>query len=476
MSETDLCYESAASLARRIAAKELSPVELVDAVLDRIERWEPHINAFITVAADEARQAARAAEHAVMTGRDLGPLHGVPFSVKDLLNTAGVRTTFGSFAYEDNVPRDDCAAVARMKAAGAIMVGKTTTPEFGHKPMTEAPLFGKTRNPWDLERTSGGSSGGAAAAAAAGLAPLAIGTDGGGSVRIPAACCGLVGMKQTLGVVPHDQSPDSFGLMSYIGPMTRTVEDAALMLEAMAGPDPRDFHSLGRDAGDLVSAGRAEGDLAGMRIGWRLFLGNSRIDGETQRLFEDSLRVFETLGATLVRREEDFASTMAIWRPLTFSIWVSRFSAVEAQLGDRMSETLRRWMAEGREFSGSQVQDALAARTSLFRLVQEWFDDVDLAVTPTLTRPAILVDHDPFEPIEIEGERVGGPREAWYPYTHPFNLTGHPALTVPCGWTADGLPVGLQIVGPWLEDARILRAAALFEAARPWRDQRPGLP
>jgi aspartyl-tRNA(Asn)/glutamyl-tRNA(Gln) amidotransferase subunit A len=473
MDASGLCFISATELARRIAAKDVSAVEVVDAVLARIEHWQPKLNAFITVTADEARQAAREAEAAVLAGKPLGPLHGVPFSVKDLLNTAGVRTTFGSHGFEDNVPAEDCVAVARLKAAGAILIGKTTTPEFGHQPMTEAPLFGRTCNPWNRERTSGGSSGGAGAAVAAGLGPLGVGTDGGGSVRIPAACCGIVGMKQTLGLVPHDQSPDSFGLMSYIGPMTRTLEDAAVMLSVMAGPDPRDVHSVGRDAGDLAGAGRAEGDLAGTRIAWRLFLGNDRIDGETRRLFEDAVGVFAGFGAAMEQREDPFESTLPAWAPLTFSAWTSRFGALEQRLGDRMTGSLRRWIAEGRETSAVAVQEALAVRTAAFRQVQSWFESTDLIVMPTLARPAIDVTHDVAEPIEIEGDPVGTTREAWYPYTHPFNLTGHPAITVPCGWTSDGLPVGLQIVGPWLADARVLRAAALFEAARPWRDRWP---
>jgi aspartyl-tRNA(Asn)/glutamyl-tRNA(Gln) amidotransferase subunit A len=470
---SDLCSLSATQIAAAIAAKTISPVEVVQAMLDRIDMWQPHVNAFITVAADDAMAAARAAEEAVNRGESLGPLHGVPFSVKDLLNTAGVRTTFGSLAFENNVPPEDCVSVARLKAAGAIMVGKTTTPEFGHKPMTEAPLFGRTVNPWNPSRTSGGSSGGAAAAVASGQGPLAIGTDGGGSTRIPAACCGVVGMKQTLGLVPHDQSPDTFGLLSYIGPIARNVEDAALMLSVMSGPDDRDVHSLGRDAGDLAAAGRAKGDLRGLRVSWREFLGNDHIDTETQTLFRDALRVFEDLGAALTNIDGDFPNTLPIWGPLTFSIWASRFAEHEAAIGDRMTDTLRHWMDEGRTFGAVAVQDAMAARTTVFRAVQDWFGDADLVVMPTLSRPAIDAAHDPREPITIHNAPVGGPRDAWYPYTHPFNLSGHPAITVPCGWTADGLPVALQIIGPWLGDAAVLRAAALFEAARPWAHRQP---
>src|SRR6266513_6229643 len=249
----DVAYRSAAELTALIARRAVSPLEVVDAVLERIERAQPVLNAFITVCAEEARAAAHEAEAAIMRGAPLGPLHGVPFAVKDLVNTAGVRTTFGSVALADNTPAADSPAVARLKRAGAILVGKTTTPEFGHKLFTEAPLFGRTANPWNLARTCGGSSGGAAAAVAAGLGPIGIGTDGGGSSRIPAACCGVVGFKQTLGLVPHYLTPDGFGNQSHITPMTRTVMDAALMLQAMAGPHPCDPHALGLAVPDFVA-------------------------------------------------------------------------------------------------------------------------------------------------------------------------------------------------------------------------------
>src|SRR5439155_19034175 len=238
---------------------------------------------------EEARMAARAAEAAIMRGDALRPLHGVPLAVKDLVNTKGVRTTFGSVALADNIPVVDSPAVARLKQAGAILIGKTTTPEFGHKCFTEAPLFGRTANPWELSRTCGGSSGGAAAAVASGLAPIGIGTDGGGSSRIPAACCGAVGFKQTLGLVPHDLTPDGFGNQSHITPMTRTIMDTALMLQAMAGPHPCDPHALGLAVPDFVAAARPIGDLRGVRIGWRPLLGNTMLSREVREACERAL-------------------------------------------------------------------------------------------------------------------------------------------------------------------------------------------
>src|SRR5271156_5806251 len=293
---SELAFTSAAQLAELVARKEVSPVELVDAALDRIGKSQPTLNAFITVCAEEARAAAWEAEAAVMLGDALGPLHGVPFAVKDLVNTKGVRTTFGSVALADNVPVADSIAVARLKRAGAILIGKTTPPEFGHKCFTEAPLFGRTANPWNLARTCGGSSGGAAAAVAAGFGPIGIGTDGGGSSRIPAACCGVVGFKQTLGLVPHDLTPDGFGNQSHITPMTRTVLDAALMLQAMAGSHRSDPHSLGLPTPDFVAAARPEGSLAGVRIAWRPLLGNDRLSAEVRESCETALTALEELG------------------------------------------------------------------------------------------------------------------------------------------------------------------------------------
>lgn len=282
---------SATELVRLMRRREVSPLEVMEAVARRMGATEPHLNAFITETIDRAMTAARRAERA--SGDDLGLLHGVPFSVKDLLNTGGVRTTYGSFAFEQNIPPRSCVAVQRIEDAGGILIGKTTTPEFGHKPLTEAPLFGRTHNPWNLERTPGGSSGGAAASIAAGVGPLAVGTDGGGSTRIPAAACGAVGVKQTLGVVPHDQTPDAFGLLAYIGPITRTVADAGLLLEVMAGPHPSDPHSHGRALDGLAAAAEHGISLRGARIGYLPLLGNERIEAETRGLVDAAVAALE---------------------------------------------------------------------------------------------------------------------------------------------------------------------------------------
>jgi aspartyl-tRNA(Asn)/glutamyl-tRNA(Gln) amidotransferase subunit A len=473
---SDLAFTQAAELAALVARRALSPVEIVDDLLARIAAAQPRLNAFVTVCGEAARAAARAAEAAVLRGDRLGPLHGVPFAVKDLVNTAGVRTTFGSAALADNVPAADSVAVARLKAAGAILVGKTTTPEFGHKCFTDAPLFGRTANPWDLARTCGGSSGGAAAAVAAGLAPIGIGTDGGGSGRIPAACCGVVGFKQTLGLVPHDLTPDGFGNQSHLTPMTRTVGDAALMLAAMAGPDGCDPHSLGLAVPDFVAAARPEGDLNGVRIAWRPLLGNAQLAGEVRAACEAALATLAGLGAVVETVADDFASTEPIWLVLTQSFWNARFRRYVPEFGARMSETLLRQMDSGAGHSAVALQEAMFERTRIFRAVQGWFAGCDIVATPTLARTALSIAHDFFAPIEIDGVAADTVRRAWYPYTLPFNLSGNPAVTLPCGWGADGLPIGLQLVGPCLGDAALLHTAALFEMAQPWAAHQPPHP
>jgi len=463
------------ALARLIATKEISPLELTRTILERIDRLQPTLNAFITVCHDSALAAARKAEQAVMDGERLGPLHGVPYAVKDLVNTAGVRTTFGSLVYEHNVPAEDAVAAARMRAAGGILVGKTTTPEFGHKSLTDAPLFGRSCNPWDISRTCGGSSGGAAAAVASGLGPIGIATDGGGSTRIPAACCGLVGLKQTLGTVPHSQVQDAFGNYTYVTPLSRTVMDTALQLAAMAGGHPSDPWSIGLMPQDFVAAARPEGDLKGRRILWSLTLGNTVVARDVRASFEAALRRFAELGAELVELTEPVPKMEPIWRVINHASWRARFGALIRDHGARMSPSLLRQVEVGAQWSAVDYQRAMFERTAVFRRVQGWLEPNDVLVTPTLARTALPVDQDPFDPIEIDGEVVGELRSNLFPYTLPFNITGHPAMSLPCGFGADGLPIGLQIVGRMHDEPTLLRVGALYEATERWTERWPDL-
>ncbi len=465
----------ASVLREQIAAKEVSPVELTQAVLARAAKLQPVLNCFITLVPEYALQAAKAAEDAVMHGGKLGLLHGVPYAVKDLVNTADVRTTFGSRLYENNVPKDDAVAAARMKAAGAILFGKTTTPEFGHKALTDAPLFGRTRNAWSAEHSSGGSSGGAAVAVAAGIGPIGIATDGGGSTRIPASANGMVGLKQNLGTIPHSQVADAFGNYTYVTPMTRTVMDTALMLQAMAGPHPSDPWSIGITPQDYLAAARAEGDLKGKRILWSATLGNKVVAKDVRAAFERAIVRFRDLGAELVDLTEELPDMESVWKVINHTTWRARFDDMIRRDGERMSPSLVRQVAMAMDWTGANYQRAMFQRADMFRMVQRWFESADYLVTPTLSRTALPIDQDQFEPIRIDGIEVGELRRNFFPYTMPFNITGHPALTQCCGYDSEGLPIGLQIVGRFRDDASVLRAAALYEASEDWLSRWPDL-
>jgi len=472
MADLDLLYTPAVELAARIRRKELSPVELVDAVLARIEATQPVINAFITVTAETARTEAKAAEQAVMAGRPLGPLHGIPFSVKDLTPTAGVRTTMGSAIFAGHVPAEDAVPVARARAAGAILVGKTTTPEFGHKPLTDGPLFGRTVNPWDHSRTCGGSSGGAAAAVSLGIGPLAFGTDGGGSVRIPAACCGIVGLKATLGRIPNVHAPDSFANISYIGPMTRTVADNRLLYEVMQGPDSRDVHAIRPFAADQRLQ---DGSLEDLRVGWMAQVGN-RLDPEVLAQAEAIVRLLEATGAVVEPIEHDFASLEREFLIILQSGLSARLRGYLPEYGERIDASLRTTIERGSAWTAEDLQGAAMVRTELFRRLQKEFERYDFLLSPTLAAPALPVTQDAFAPVIVDGEPAGQLRGAWYPYTWPFNLTGHPALTIPSGWSTAKLPTAVQIVGPFYAEERLFDLAARVEAARPWASARPPEP
>ena len=475
MSTDDFAYTSAADLARLIRSKQCSAVEVMRATLERAERAQPILNCFITIAAEPALANAAAADAALARGDAIGPLHGVPLHVKDLVNTQGIRTTFGSLIHEHNVPAADQVCIARLKAAGAIVFAKTTTPEFGHMCWTQAPLFGRTRNAYDATRTSGGSSGGAAVACAAGIGPLGVATDAGGSTRIPAAANGVVGLKQSLGLVPHDVAPDAFGNMSYITPMTRTVMDTALMLEAMAGWHPSDPHSFAMPTTGYAEAANAKGDLEGLRVAWRPYLANTVADTEYVQRCEAMTGLLGELGATVEPMGDDLEPTEPYWLDLSTALWNARFADTLPKWRDKLSPTLVSQMSAGHNQSGEMVGRAIIARTNIYRQVQSWFERFDIIAMPTLSRTAIGIDENFHGSIEIEGRPIDTVRRAWYPYTHPFNLTGNPAISLPAGLHSDGLPVSLQLVARRGEDALLLRVAALLEAVQPWSSIRPNL-
>jgi aspartyl-tRNA(Asn)/glutamyl-tRNA(Gln) amidotransferase subunit A len=463
----ELCFWTAVRLREAIARREVSPVEVTRAVLDRAARLQPKLNCFITLCPDEAIRDAKAAEQAVMRGEPTGVLHGIPYACKDLVNTKGVKTTFGSLLFADNVPTEDAAAISRLRQHGAILVGKTTTSEFGAKCLTDAPLFGRTRNAWHPERTSGGSSGGAAVAVATGLAPIGVATDGGGSTRIPAACNGVVGLKQSIGLVPHSQAEDVFGNLTYVTPISRTVADTALMLQAMAGEDPCDPWSAGARPEDYLKAVRSATDLRGKRI---LFAGmppGRPMASDVASSFASALQLLAELGAELTEMAPATEFDIEpLWRTINHTVWKARFGKMAEEQPEKLTPSLLQQLALAQDYTAVDYQQANFARTRLFRHVQGLLRDNDFIVVPTLSRTAFAIDQDLFGQLEIDGRLYDEVRSNWFPWTMPFNLTGHPAITLPCGFAGDGLPIGLQLVGRLRRESDLLAAAAVFEAAR----------
>src|ERR1700722_16782394 len=389
MTDTELLFMSATRAAALIRRKKLSPVEYVDAALSAAERLQPKLNCFMTITAEQAREAAKSAERAVMTGERLGPLHGIPVGVKDLLPTKGVRTTFGSVAFADHVPDRDDVLVTRLRAAGAIMIGKTTTPEFGIKGQTDGPIFGVTRNPWNPERTPGGSSGGAAAAVAAGIGPIGLGSDGAGSTRIPAACCGLVGLKGTTGAIPYQEARDAFGNAVAAGPLTRTIADCAVMQAAMAGADPIDPWTPHAEPLGRVSPALLSQNLSGLRIGYLSRAAATKVAADVTRGVKASLDVLSGLGAEIEEVNADIDWMSEDQRVLYLCSIANNLGQVVDRFGAETDPILRAYVAMGKKYDIAAYIKAVAARTRLFRAVQRLFETYDFLVSPTITRTAL---------------------------------------------------------------------------------------
>ena len=463
-------YRSAAELAALIRQRKLSPLEAVGDALARIAQVNPALNAFAFVYPEAALAAARAAEAAVTRGDALGPLHGVPIALKDFTPTKGLRTTLGSFAYEGWVPDFDPVVWQRLKAAGAILIGKTATPEFAHSSFTESPLWGITRNPWHLERTPGGSSGGAGAAVAAGCVPLAEGTDMGGSVRIPAALCGVVGLKPSLGRIPMDILPTVFNSISHFGPLARTVEDAALFLAITAGPHDADIQSLPEGPDPRA---RLREEVAGKRLAYSPDLGFFAVAAEVRREVEAAITALAEAGAIV--EEVDLP-----WDRSVVDDWTLNWGVILAacfghhleHFADRMTPAVVRLIEQG------QAVDAVALRRLEFARTRRWlqlaslFERYDALLCPTMARtaPPVGGTDDEFAANDDDGRFLG------LDMTAPFNFTAQcPALSVPAGWSDEGLPVGLQIVGRRFDDAGVLAIGAALERIRPWHHRHPPL-
>jgi len=487
MSDSALHWWSATELVAAYRAKTLSPVEATCAVLERIEAVNPKVNAFNLVDREGALAAARSSEARWQKGEPLGPLDGVPTSIKDILLTRGWPTLRGSKTVDPAGPwNDDAPAVARLRESGAVLLGKTTTPEFGWKGVTDSALTGVTRNPWNLAMTPGGSSGGAAAQVAAGMGPLAIGTDGGGSIRIPCAFSGIAGLKPSFGRVPAwPLSP--FGTVAHLGPMARTVADCALMLNVLARPDTRDWHALPYDGTDwtetlqrphalwskglhVLPADEAS-PLAGVRIAFSPRLGYVQyVHADVEARVAEAAVALERLGAHVDEVDPGFADCDAVFTALwTTGAWnlLRNFPPEKLAL---IEPGLRAAAERGGRYSLGEYLDAVAARAALGERMKRFHTEWDLLVLPSVAVPAFDVER--LEPALPIGP---GSWTWWTPFSFPFNLTQQPAMSVPCGFTADGLPAGLQIVGPMHRDDLVLRAAHAYEQATEHHKRRPTL-
>lgn len=466
--DRDLCYAGAVELAALIRRKEISPVEVVKTFIRRIEALNPKINAFCTSTFDTALDEARRAEQAAMRGDPLGPLHGVPYAVKDLIYTKGVRTMRGSKIYEHFVPDEDAPLVERLRAAGGVMMGKTTTPEFGHKGMTDSPVTGITRNPWNLDLIPGGSSGGAAAQVAAGMTPLAAGTDGGGSIRNPASFTGIYGLKPTHGRVPY-YPLSSIDTLSHAGPMTRTVADAALMLSVMAGPHPAD--PLCQEGAPEDYVGKLNEGIRGLRVAWCPDLGFVPVvETEVAAITQKAAEAFQELGCRVEEvTDTGFEDTFPILSPLWLGGLAGMLGSYLPKWESLMDPLLVSWIKAGLEMTAVDYVKAQIGRNELRDKMRLFFDKYDLLLTPTLPITAFKAGVGAQEGLKDSPVNFRN----WSPFSAIFNLTHIPAASIPAGFTSKGLPVGLQIAGRRFADLTVLQASAAFEAIRPWADKRP---
>ena len=468
MDSLELCYMSAGQLSRLIQSREVSPVEVVDAHLSRIQSTDQVLNSFITLLPEPARAAARRAESEISAGNYRGPLHGIPVGLKDLFNTGGVRTTSGTRLFDNFIPQQDCTVAARFHQAGAILLGKLNMHQLAYGPTGENPDYGHMHNPWDPDRFAGGSSGGSGSAAAAGQCTITMGSDTGGSVRIPAALCGIVGLKPTYGLVSrHGLTPLSW-CMDHPGPLVRTVEDAALTMNAIAGYDPNDVASSQVDVPDYTTA--LTGDIRGLRIGVPREFFEAPLDGEVAQVVRKAIDLLEELGASV--REVSFPlfeHAQAISGTILMAEAAAYHRELLARDGDKLYPPVRLRLEAGLFITAADYLKAQQGRALFNREARDLLREVDLLAGPMepVTAPKLLST-------EVQaGDRTIGTTAALTQYSRPYNITGFPAISVPCGFSDAGLPIGLQLAGRPFDEVTVLRAANAYEQATDWHRQRP---
>ena len=463
--EEDLLYKSAVELRDLIAAKEISPVELLDRSLARMEEVEPKLNSFVTTTEDVAYAAARKAEKAILDNESPGLLHGLPISVKDLIAMGGIRYTFGSRVSADNIAAVDAPAVERVRREGGVIIGKTTTSEFGCKAVGDSPLTGITRNPWDVSKTPGGSSAGAAASVASGVTPFALGTDGGGSVRIPGSLTGLFAVKAQFArvpVFPEAATPT----LAHVGPMARTVRDAALLLTAVAGFDRRDPFAVAEPVPDFLAA--CDQPVKGMRIAWSPTLGYANPTSEVVGLCEQAVRTFEELGCEVELVDKAMeGDPIDMWMSEFYAGVGTRLKTMFAGQTERLDPAVAEMLSGALDRTLEEYWTQVFNRYRFREEMRQFMERYDLLVSPVLPVPAFDVG------LNVPPQMPDANVISWVRYTYPFNLTGQPGASLPVGFTGEGLPVGLQLISKTIRETDIFRVSAAFEAARPWSDKKP---
>ncbi|PKB78448.1 MAG: hypothetical protein BZY88_18515 [SAR202 cluster bacterium Io17-Chloro-G9] len=467
----ELLYTSVGELRRLLDTRSVSSVELTELYLGRISSLNPRLNAFLTVTVDEAMAAANAADQKMRDGPSREPLLGIPICIKDLEATKGIRTTMGSLAFRDTLPEVDSVVSERVRGSGAALLGKTNTPEFGLQGTTENRLGDPCRNPWNLERTSGGSSGGAGAAVAAGMSPIATGTDGGGSIRNPSSFCGLFGIKPTLGRVPRagGLGRPAPNLTSQPGPMARTVRDAAMLLQVLAGHDPRDPMCL-RDVPVDYLANLDDG-VRGLRVAWSPDLGFATIDPEVVEITARAARLFEELGCSVDQPPFGLDDPATAFRTIFYTNNFASYGHLLEESPEDLTENARQCLEQGSQTTGADFADALRAVEVMRARVDDLMENYDLLLSPTMAVPPFPIGQPPQRIGDKDVQASG----SYSPLTRPFNMTGHPAASIPCGFSSEGLPIGLHIIGRLRDEVTVLRASAAFEQARPWAQHRPAI-
>jgi amidase len=468
MSDTELCYTSARKLARMIRARKVSATEVVRAFIARIEEVNPKVNAIVTFLPEQALKRAKALDR---KGAVAGPLAGLPIAHKDIVPTKGIRTTYGSPIYEDHVPDEDHAIVGRLRDAGAILLGKTNTPEFAIGAQTFNPIFGATRNPYDLSKTCGGSSGGAAAAVASGMLPFADGSDLGSSVRNPASFCNVVGLRPTPGRVPNWPFPNAWDTLWSLGPIARTVEDAALLLSAMAGPDPR-APTTHAEPGSVFARPLAR-DFRKVRVAWTADLGGAfPVDARVTRALEPARAVLKSLGCIVEDAAPDLSDADEAFQVQRALGMVEAFGELIKTKRALMKDTVVWNIEQGLKMDAARIANANVLRSNVYHTLRAFLERYEFLVLPTVQVPPFSIDQ-PYA-TEINGVKLGNYLE-WMKSNYLFSATSHPAISVPAAFTDDGLPVGLQIVGRYRDDFGVLQLAHAFEGATEVGKRRPVL-